>query len=122
MQASEPFGQKEARKAETRELQYLAEKIMMRKPAICSIHSLVSALWGDSSRLQAIPRVKFSRTSLPEDEYDEDENKDDSCDDQTLTLNDIGEWPDGHEPGKERPESHPEDLVEQSQAGLALVY
>ena len=83
-----------------------------------SIQSLMSDLRVDTSRLQAIPRVKFSRMSLPEEEYDED----DACDDETLTLNDIGKWPDGHEPGKERPESHPEDLVEESEAGLAQVY
>ena len=122
MQANVPFGQKDARKAETKELQYLAKKIMMRKPAMGSIHSLVSNLRGETSRLQAIPRVKFSRMSLPEEEYDEDETKDDACDDKTLTLNDIGKRPDGHEPGKERPESHPEDLVEESEAGLAQVY
>ena len=122
MQASEPFGQKPTRKAETSELQYFAKNIRMRNSDKVINNSLLSFLLGDFPRLQAIPRVKFSRTSLPEDEYDEDENKDDSCDDKTLTLNDIGEWPDGHEPGKERPESHPEDLVEQSQAGLALVY
>ena len=90
MQAIEPFGQKEARKAETSELQYLAKKIRMRNPAMDINHILLSFFLADFSSstfssLQAIPRVRLSRTSLPEDGFDEDKNKDDARDDVQVT-------------------------------------
>ena len=80
MQAREPFGQKPARKAETSELQYFAKNIRMRNSDKVINNSLLSFLLGDFSRLQAIPRVRLSRMSLPEDGCYEDEKKNDDYD------------------------------------------